>query len=352
MHRPDRSPGQRYRFEQYLEDLRGSGVQCTVSWLLSEEDDRIFYGPGNVLRKASIVLRSIMRRRREIRQLEKYDAVFIFREALMTGQTFFEKAVARSKARMILDFDDAIWLPDTSANNRMFRFLKRPSKTRELCAMADLVITGNSYLADFAKAYNPNVTIIPTTIDLAQYHSSISNYDRTPVVIGWTGSPTTIRHFRMAEAVLSRIRRKYGNALQFKVIGDATYRNDELGITGIRWSAEREVEELKGIDIGIMPLPDDDWSRGKCACKGLQYMALGIPAVMSAVGTNNDVICSGENGILVSDDEALFQALCTLIDSPELRRQYGQAGRKTVEERYSRQAWSARYVAALQGVLG
>jgi glycosyltransferase involved in cell wall biosynthesis len=351
MHRPDRSPGQRYRFEQYLGDLREAGIQCTVSWLLSEEDDRIFYGPGNVLRKASIVLRSIIRRRREIRQLNQYDAVFIFREALMTGQTFFEKAVAQSKAKMILDFDDAIWLPDTSANNRMFRFLKRPSKTRELCAMADLVITGNSYLAEFAKAYNPNVTIIPTTIDLAQYHTSVSDYGRTPVVIGWTGSPTTIRHFRMAETVLMRIRKKYGEAVQFKVIGDSSYRNQELGITGTRWSAEREVEELQGIDIGIMPLPDDEWSKGKCACKGLQYMALGIPAVMSAVGTNNEVICSHENGILVSDDDSFFEALCILIESPELRRQYGQAGRNTVEERYSRQAWSAQYVAALQGVI-
>lgn len=143
MHRPDRSPGQRYRFEQYLGDLRAAGVHCDVSWLLSEDDDRCFYSRGHILRKTGIVVRSYIRRWEELRKIGNYDTVFIFREALMTGSTFVERGIARSRARMILDFDDAIWLPQTSRNNRFFRFLKQPSKLGELAAMSDLVIAGN-----------------------------------------------------------------------------------------------------------------------------------------------------------------------------------------------------------------
>ncbi len=349
MHRPDRSPGQRYRFEQYLGDLRAAGVHCDVSWLLSEDDDRCFYSRGHILRKAGIVVRSYIRRWEELRKIGNYDTVFIFREALMTGSTFVERGIARSRARMILDFDDAIWLPQTSRNNRFFRFLKRPSKLGELAAMSDLVIAGNEYLAAYARRYQQNTVVIPTTIDFSVYHTPVSSYERTPVVIGWTGSITTIPHFRLAESALLRIRERYGSRVRFKVIGDSGYTHPEIGISGISWTAACEVQELQELDIGIMPLPDDAWARGKCACKGLQYMALGIPTVLSALGMNTEVVQHGENGLLATTEDEWYEALCALIESPELRSRLGRAGRATVEQRYSRQAWSSTFVRLVSG---
>jgi glycosyltransferase involved in cell wall biosynthesis len=344
MHRPDRAPGQRYRFEQYLPDLRAAGYECVISHLLDERDDRIFYGKGKWLQKAGIVRRSFLKRLRERKELETFDIIFIYREALMIGSAFFERAAARSSARVILDFDDAIWLNDTSPNNRLFRFLKRPYKTADLISLADTVIVGNEFLAEYSRIRNLNTVVIPTTMDMEEYSRPLDRYDREPVVIGWTGSPTTIRHFRNAEHVLARLKERYGDRVDFRVIGDPGYRNEQLEISGIAWNPQDEVSELRQFDIGIMPLPDDEWSRGKCACKALQYMALGIPAVISAVGANAEVVCHGENGMLARSDEEFFAHLCALVDSAELRQQIGRAGRVTVEERYSRQAWRSTYL--------
>jgi len=349
MHRPDRSPGQRYRFEQYLPDLKAAGFDIDFSYLLDESDDPIFYGPGNWWKKAMIVVRSYRRRMRDARKLDQYDVVLVYREALMTGHTFLERRAARCSARLILDFDDAIWLADTSAHNRRFSFLKRPAKTAQLIALADLVIVGNAHLAAYAERFNTHTVIVPTTIDMDIYDRPVETSSRTPVTIGWTGSPTTLRHFIMAQPVLMRLREKYGDRVRFVVIGAPEYINESLGIAGIPWSADTEVEQLRQLDIGLMPLPDDEWSRGKCACKALQYMALGIPAVASAVGANREVIQHGESGMLVEHDDELFDVLCRLIESPVLRGQLGRAGRQVVTEKYSRQAWRNRYIALFTG---
>ncbi|HCA82297.1 MAG TPA: glycosyl transferase family 1, partial [Flavobacteriales bacterium] len=157
----------------------------------------------------------------------------------------------------------------------------------------------------------------------------------SPVVIGWSGSLTTIKHFRIAVPVLKKLREHYGDRIRFKVIGHAGFSEEELGIRGTAWSSERELEELQEIDIGIMPLPDDEWSKGKCGLKGLVYMSIGIPSVMSPVGVNTQIIRHGENGFLAGTEAEWFEILSLLIESPELRKQIGSSGRQTVVENYS-----------------
>ena len=271
------------------------------------------------------------------------------REALQLGTAWFERAAAQSRARLVFDFDDAIWLQNVSDANRRLAWLKRPDKTAELISMSDLVIAGNAHLADYASQFSDAVEVVPTTIDTDAYvrESQIPNGDA--ICIGWSGSMTTIQHFDLMIPVLRRLREQYGDSVRFKVIGDGRYRHDELGIRGQDWSAETEVRDLSDIDIGVMPLPDDEWARGKCGLKGLQYMALGIPTVMSPVGVNTEIIDDGVNGFLAGDEDEWLTKLTRLIESAELRGNLGREGHETVEQRYSVRSQQERYLSLLTG---
>lgn len=268
----------------------------------------------------------------------------------MTGSTFFERKFKKSGARIIFDFDDSIWLQTVSDGNKKLGFLKNAGKTKALIEMADLVIAGNQFLADYALPFNNQVMIIPTTIDTELY-TVRESADNGRIVIGWSGSFSTIPHFEMALEALIRIREKYGNAVEFLVIGDAGYSNSPLGIKGMAWNYETEIADLHRMDIGIMPLPDDEWARGKCGLKGLQYMACGIPAIMSPVGVNKEIIIDGKNGFLAKDNNEWIEKISILIENAELRKQFALKGRQTVEEKYSVQANKEKYLEAFQKVL-
>lgn len=343
MHAPDQAPGQRFRFEQYLGALRDRGAEVDFSWLVDADAARTLYSPGNVGKKAALALRSVLVRAMQIPSLRKYDVVFVQRQALFIGGPFMERLAKRAGARLIYDFDDAIWINDASAFNRRFGWLKNPSKVPRIVEMADLVIAGNRYLADFALQRNSNVTVVPTTIDTDTYIPRPAPRTEGPVCIGWSGSFSTIEHFKTGLPALRRIREKFGDRVRFRVIGDGSYRNDELGIVGLPWKAATEIEDLHDIDIGMMPLPDDEWARGKCGLKGLQYMALGIPTIMSPVGVNGEIIQHGRNGFLAGTDDEWVEALSALVENQELRAQVGAAGRRTVEEKYSVHAWRTRF---------
>jgi glycosyltransferase involved in cell wall biosynthesis len=335
-HRKDRSPSQRFRFEQYIDFLKENGFDFHFSYLISEKDDKIFYQPGNFLNKLRIFLKSAYKRWRDVidENIRHYDIVFIQREAFMTGSTFFERKFKKAKAKIIYDFDDAIWHFDISEANKKFHWLKNPGKTGTIIAMSDLIFAGNYYLADFARKFNENVVIIPTTIDTDEYHRLEMPQNKS-IVIGWSGSITTIRHFEYAIPFLRILKKKYGEKISVKVIGDDTYENPELGIQGIAWNKQDELRELSSFDIGIMPLPDDEWSKGKCGLKGLQYMALEIPTVMSPVGVNTEIISDGANGFLAAHTEEWVEKISSLIDSEQLRKDMGAKARQTVVERYS-----------------
>ncbi len=344
MHRFDRSPSQRYRFEQYFNFLESNGIKCELSYLISKKDDKVLYLPGNYFGKLLIFIKSWKKRLKDVKRANTFDYIFIQREAFMTSTTYFEKRFAKSKAKLLFDFDDSIWLEDKNEANSKLAFLKNPAKTAEIITLCDTIIAGNNYLADYAKQFNKNVVIIPTTIDTNWYKPKPKNSQKT-LIIGWSGSFTTIKHFESALEALSEIKDKYGNAVSFKVIGDANFSYAPLGIRGQKWQSETEVEDLQNIDIGIMPLPDIDWTRGKCGLKGLQYMGLGIPTVMSPVGVNTKILTHGVNGFLASTKEEWVNYLSQLIDSSELRISLGEAGRKTVEAFYSVEGNKEKYLA-------
>jgi glycosyltransferase involved in cell wall biosynthesis len=343
VHPPGRAPSQRFRIEQYVDYLAENGFDTDFAPLFRESDYATVYGSGGAARKAAIALRGVARRAADVARLRRYDIVFVQREAIQLGTAAFERIAARSGAKLVFDFDDAIWLPNVSDANQRLAWLKRPQKTEKLVEIADLVLAGNQYLADYASRFSDHIEIVPTTIDTDLYQPP-AKAAADSVCIGWTGSITTIQHFGRVIPVLRRLREKYGDAIRFKVIGDPAYRVDELGIQGLPWRAATEVEDLSDVDIGIMPLPDDEWAKGKCGLKGLQYMALEIATVMSPVGVNEAIIDPGRNGFLAGSDDEWFGRLSELIDSGDLRARLGEAARKTVIERYSVQSQRGRYV--------
>ena len=350
-HRLQRSPGQRFRFEQYLDALREDGFEVEISNILSEKDDRIFYSSGNYWGKFRIMIQSFFHRMADVQRCKQVDVVFVYREAFMLGTILFEGLFAQSSAKLVFDFDDSIWINDTSEGNKNLSWLKNPDKTRSIIKLADTVIVGNEYLADYARQFNPRTVVIPTTIDTS-YHKPLHEKMATETVcIGWTGTSTTLRHFIAIEPVLIRLKTKYGDRLRFKLINNAQYHNDALCLETTPWTLSREIEDLMDIDIGIMPLPDDQWAKGKCGFKGLQYMALEIPTVMSPVGVNTNIIQHGANGFLASSEDEWFQVLTQLIDSAELRHLIGKNGRQTIIDTYSVESYKQRYVSLFNSLI-
>lgn len=351
-HRPDRSPSQRYRFEQFTAYWERHGYSYEYAWLLDAKDDRVFYSPGHLVEKARIFVKSWRRRAGQVARAKDFDLVIIQREAFMTGSTRFEEHLAASGVPVIYDFDDAIWHMDVSDANRRLRWLKDPTKTSRLIGMADLVIAGNEYLADYGRKYNDRVEVVPTVIDTDQYvprpHTARPD---GRVVIGWTGSYTSLTHLKQQLPMLRELHARWGDRIGFRIISDRDFEVPRVPVENVRWNSATEARDLEGIDIGIMPLPDDEWSRGKCGFKGLQYMGMGKAVVLSRVGVNKTIVQEGVNGLLASTSEEWIEALGKLIASSDLRHRMGAEARRTVEERYSVHAWRDRYLTIFKNLI-
>jgi len=249
---------------------------------------------------------------------------------------------------MIFDFDDAVFIPYVSPSNGHLSRLKFPGKTRAICRLSSHVMAGNRYLAEYARRVNPNVTVIPTTIDTDKYLPESSKPESPAPVIGWSGSFSTVQHLNILRAPLRRLAAR--EKFRLRIVGAPDYRLDGVEVESVPWRSRTEIEDLRVIDIGMMPLPDDDWSRGKCGLKALQYMALGIPAICSPVGVNSDIIRDGVNGFLASTEDDWVEKLATLLRSAELRKRFGLAGRRTVESRYSARSQVPRVLEIFKSV--
>ena len=334
------SPGQRFRLEQWEPLLRARGVEITYEPFENDDLHEVLYKSGSLGRKLSEVGRAFRRRASALRRLRGFDAVYVFREAALLGPPLFERWVQRAGIPLIFDFDDAIFVPYRSPSNGYLSYLKFPAKTRTICRMAAHVMAGNPYLADYARQVNDQVTIIPTTIDTEQYTVQPRATDPQVPVIGWSGSYSTVQHLDTLKGAFRRLAER--ERFRLRVIGTPSYEIAGVEVEALPWRSATEVADLRPMDIGVMPLPDDRWSRGKCGLKALQYMALGIPTVCSPVGVNSDIISDDKNGLLASTEEEWVEKLSRLLRSAGLRERLGLAGRATVEAQYSALAQAPR----------
>tara|TARA_B100001287_G_scaffold150032_1_gene126298 strand:+ start:8633 stop:9709 length:1077 start_codon:yes stop_codon:yes gene_type:complete len=341
-HRKNRAPGQRYRFEQYFNYLESNNIKCELAYWINENNDKTLYHKGRYVSKLFLAVKAYIVRISNLLNINKYDLIVVFREALPTRSIFFERCIYWAKIPMIYDFDDAIWVKDVSNVNKRLSWFKNEKKIEKLLSLCSHVTCGNSYLADFAKKFNQNISVIPSTVDTSHYVPFNNKYDE--VRIGWVGSHTTIKHFELITDVFIELKNKYEDKVKFVVIGDESYTNKKLNLKGIRWDNEKEVELFNSFDIGIMPLPKDEWTKGKCGMKGLLYMSVGKPTVMSCVGMNKEIIDHGVNGFLPIGHQQWLNVLSKLIENQDLRDKIGREGRRTVESKYSKEKIKTSYL--------
>lgn len=322
----------RYRFFQYFSFFRNEGFACKVSTLF----DDVYLTNRYKFRKMkfSDLLRGLWRRLSALFSIHKYDLIVLEKEFIPFFLPLFERYLGIVGIPYIVDFDDAIFHRYDCNGNIIIRHLLG-NKIKAVMRNAQCVVAGNEYLADYArKAGAKEVAIIPTVVDMSRYENYRKN-GKSVFTVGWIGSPTTSPYLKKIAAALAEVC-KEGRA-RVILIGSG-----EITIPGVSfeirdWSEDREIEYLRECDVGIMPLPDESWERGKCGLKLIQYMALGLPVVASPVGVNVDIVDDGINGYLVADIQEWISALCTLRDDPEKRRSMGQIGREKVKEKYSLQ---------------
>jgi glycosyltransferase involved in cell wall biosynthesis len=346
------APGQRYRFEQWEPLLeRTHGITLDLVPFESPRLSTILYEPGHYATKAAFVSYDAIRRSRLLSRVSSYDGVLVFREAALIGPAIYEHLLARTGKPIIYDFDDAIWSPGQAWKNGLFSRLRFPGKTSRICKAATTVTVGNEFLADYARRRNQSVFVVPSTIDLADYPLIPESADEEKFVICWSGSDSTLVHFEHAREALERLAKIV--PLVVKVICSTPPVRPIAGAETrfISWSAEREAQDVGDCHAGIMPLPDDEVSRGKCAMKALQYMATGRPVVVSPVGANAQVVKQGRNGLLASSTDEWVASLLRLAKSPSLRARMGSEARKTVQQNYSAEIGSRKFAEAVRSAI-
>jgi glycosyltransferase involved in cell wall biosynthesis len=345
------APNQRYRFEQWAPRLkRDHDIELDLVPFESPQLTEVLYSRGHHARKALLVARDFRRRSQVLLRAHRYDAVLVVREAALIGPAIYERLIAWSGTPIIFDFDDAIWAPGPDINNGVFTHLHFFGKTSTICRIAAACTVGNAYLASYARQRNPRTVIVPTSIELDDYPLIPEPGSVEPFVVCWTGSASTLAHFEHAREALEKVALQI--PLAVKIICSEPPKVPIAGaqMRFVRWTAENEAQEVGDSNVGIMPLPDNEFTRGKCGLKALQYMATGRPAVVSPVGVNTEIVRHGENGFLASTTDDFVGALLQLAASEPLRRRLGAAGRKTVEESFSAEVAAAKFAEVVRSV--
>lgn len=331
---------------QYLPWFESGGIRVEHHALLSDQYVEALYGKRRV---PLVVAKGYAQRLATLLRARRYDAVFLEKEALPWIPAAVEQFLLLERVPVIVDLDDAQFHRYDSHGNWVIRKILG-SKIDHVMAGSALVTAGNRYIrARAIDAGCRRVEVVPTVIDLKRYGDELRNHARTrDVTIGWVGSPATANYLHRVSDSLRRIAERH--SVTCVAIGA---RDDQVRGTpfvAIPWKEQREVEMLRSLDIGIMPIPDGPWERGKCGYKLIQYMACGVPVVASAVGANMEIVSEGESGFLVQSEDQWDAALEHLIVNPATRTEMGLAGRCRVEREFCVQVQGPRLTGLLRGV--
>ena len=315
--------GCRYRVLQYLPYLKEHGVDPSIHFYRGKWVDRLkFYTT-----------------------LDHFDVLYVHRKLFSPVEFWYLRKKAK---KIIYDFDDAVMYRSSTSKNPYSP--SRHFKFGYMMRRVDYIIAGNQFLKSEARRYNRNVVVVPTTIDLSRYTLKEDFHHGGPITIGWLGSSSTLKYLKRLIPTLEAIFRKCPK-VQLKIVCDQFLESSVLPVIRKAWSSEEEEADLKSFDIGIMPLSDDPWSRGKCGFKIVQYFGVGLPVVCTPVGMNRDIVEDGVNGFWAQSEEEWEDRLLQLIEAEALRREMGLRGRKAAEQSYSLEVNAPRIFDALKRVL-
>jgi len=336
----------RVRSYQYLPCLKSHGIDVTVSSLLGDDYLRKFYS-GRV-NHLTARIGPYFQRAIDLLKSRRFDLLWIEKELFPWLPSWCEMLIARLGVPYIVDYDDAVFHKyDTHSNIFVRKLLEK--KIDAVMRNAAVVTAGNEYLMERAKkAGARRVEYLPTVIDLERYFVK-DNVENPVFTIGWIGSPATARYLEMIRPVLLEWDKK--NNTRFVIIGVDSFKLDGTRVEHRPWSQSSEVPEIQKFDVGIMPLPDNLWEKGKCGYKLIQYMACGKPVIASPVGVNSEIVKHGTNGFLAHSRKEWLKALDLLYADHELRHKMGNAGREKVESAYCIQATGRRFVNLIYSIV-
>jgi glycosyltransferase involved in cell wall biosynthesis len=323
----------RFRVSQFLPALQAAGFDVTMHPLFDTALFRLLYKRGHVAQKTVALLARTLDRITALGS--RFNMALIHREAYPIGPPLIERWLASRRVPYIYDFDDAVYLPNTSEANRMVGFLKRPSKVAQIVSGATEVIAGNAHLGNYARRHSTHVNVVPTCVDTAVWVPRAEPGDPgAPPIIGWIGTPTTTPYLLALHDVFTALAKEHRFTL--RVSGSAApIVMKGVDIVNEPWTLEREIGLFNTCDIGVYPLPNDEWTLGKCGLKAIQFMACAVPVVASPVGVNNEIIVDGVSGLLANTEADWLRHLRGLITDVEARGRIGAAGRARVEAQYS-----------------
>ena len=305
----------RYRVLQYLPFFRAAGI-----------DTEVFEFPQRMAGWSSLW-----------EFLKKGDVIFVQRKRLPFSVLLFLK---RLKKKILYDFDDAVMFKNSLSKNPYS--LRRTLSFKRMLHYTDLVVAGNGFLNQEAEKYHGRVKVLPTPIDAERYQKK-ENYKSDTVNMGWIGDHGSIHYMESYKDVWEAIGRKYTNVV-LTIICDTFIDTKDITLRKIPWSYEREIDDLMSLDIGLMPLFDDLWSKGKCGFKIIQYLGVGVPAVCTPVGINRDVVHDGVHGLWANTKDEWIEKLSTLIENASLREKMGGEGRRKIMDAYTVQVCAPKLI--------
>ncbi len=347
---PVASPSSRIRVAQYAPALRNHGIELRLAPFFDDDAYARLYQAGAV-RRAVDTARAFVRRAGQIRRAREADAVLVHREiAPFLGAPFLR--ALEGGPPVLFDLDDAVFLP-APGGSPWLRFVRRPqAATEELIRGASVCLAGNSYLAEFVQRAGGRAVHLPTVVDTGSFRPASAWPDGdAPLRISWVGTHSTQDYLDLVVPALRRLASE--RPVEITVVSNRPPAHlGGIAVRGVRWSLENEVSYFQEADVGLYPVPDDPWTRGKCGAKAIQYMACAVPVVASPVGVLTDLVQDGVTGFLADDEEAWLGTLQRLGGDAELRRRLGAAGRGLVESRYSLEVGAGVLADAIRSVVG
>jgi glycosyltransferase involved in cell wall biosynthesis len=343
--------GPRSSFELWERVLREVGISLDYAVFETDRLAEIIYQRGRVADKALEMGRAYASFWPKVRRARDYDAVLVNREATLIGPALFERWVVRQGKPLIYLLDDPLYIPYRSPSNGWLSYLKFFGKVKTLCRLSAVVVANSPSHVAFARKHNPNVWEIPSVVDAEVYTGWMPHADRENgrVCVGWSGSPSTIGNLQVICRPLEDLSER--GDVELLLIGARDFGLPGVPHTGVEWRAESEVDDLRRLEVGLVPVPHTPWTPHKFYLKLIQYMALGIPPVATPLGSNPVVIEEGRTGFLASDDESWRQAVQRLVDDPELRERVGKQAAEVAHRRYTLQANAEKIVAAFRSAI-
>lgn len=321
----------RYRFYQYITYLKTQGWEVTVKPLLSNNYIKYLYEKTPL--PVSEILLGYFKRMIQILNKKNFDLIWLQQEAFPWIPSFIEKIIVNRKTKIVADYDDAFFHRYDQNKNLIVRSLLK-DKIDSVMEYSNMVLAGNNYLLERAKLNNKNVKLFPTVVDTNIFKNTNPIKDAV-FTIGWIGSPGTSKYIKLIEDVLKEV--SLEKDIRINLIGADKIKINGVSFNHIKWDQNTEVEEISKFDVGIMPLPDNPWERGKCGFKLIQYLSCKVPVIGSPVGVNRDIISNEFNGFQANSSDEWIKYLRLLKNDKELALNMGENGRKFVEEKYSLQ---------------